>query len=293
MNEREKPGGVKRKEQNMIIDAHAHVCPDKIAVASGKVFFERNKFAWLYDGTVGTFLGLMDQTGISKAFVVNVVLNPDFVSKANDFTASQISAYPERLVGLIYTHPDDRNGPGEIERCVKTLGFKAIKINGSLLRFFPEDERMQRVYEKAMDLGVPILAHCGPNVENFFKNPEEIRERQFAEPKSWVPVLKRFPRLRLILAHFAGSTHYYRDALEVLESFPHVLVDTSMVLNRLTSQEASSFIQTIGAERVLFGTDYPGHALAKEIEMVKSLSLTEDEKEKIFSKNAVGFFGLS
>lgn len=276
----------------MIIDAHAHICPDKIAVASAKVFFERNKFAWVYDGTVKTFLRLMDETGISKAFIVNVILNPDFVAKANDYTASQVNAFPDRLVGLIYMHPDCKDAPAELERCVKTSAFKTIKINGSLLRFFPEDERMQCIYEKAMELGMPLLAHCGPNVENFFKAPEEIKERQFAEPKSWIPVLNRFPKLKLILAHFAGSTHYYRDALEVLETFPEVFVDTSMVLNKLTSQEASSFIKKIGAERVLFGTDYPGHPLSKEVEMIKGLSLTDEEKEKIFSKNAKRLFGL-
>ncbi len=277
----------------MIIDAHAHICPDKIAAASAKVFFERNNWAWIYDGKVGTLLRLMDENAVSKAIIVNVVVNPDLVSKSNDFTASRVKEFPDRLMGFVFMHPDCKDAPGELERCVKTQCFKAIKINGSLLRFFPEDERMLRIYEKAMELGVPIMTHCGPNVENFFKDPEEIKERQFAEPKAWVPVLKRFPNLKLILAHFAGSTHYYRDALEVLEEFPEVLVDCSMVLNRLTPEEATGFIKKIGAERVVFGTDYPGHEVDKEIEVVKGLGLTDEEKEKIFSKNIIRFLELN
>ena len=43
----------------MIIDGHAHVTPDNLAAASAKVFFERNKFAWIHDGTVGTLVRLL------------------------------------------------------------------------------------------------------------------------------------------------------------------------------------------------------------------------------------------
>lgn len=276
----------------MIIDGHVHICPDRIAAASAKVFFERNKFAWVYDGTVGTLIRLMDENEIDKAIITNNVIDPNYVPKANDYTASKVKEFPDRLMGFVFGHPDCKDGPGEIERCVKTLGFKAVKINGSLLRYFPEDERMFSQYEKAIELGIPILAHCGPNVENFFKDPEEIKERQYAEPKSWIPVLKRYPDLKLILAHFVGSTHYYDDAIQVLEEFPEVYTDCSMVLNRLTSEEATSFIKKIGADRVIFGTDYPGHEMDIEINRVKGLDLTDEEKEKIFSTNFVRFFEL-
>ena len=276
----------------MIIDAHAHVTPDNLAAASAKAFEERNKFSWIYDGTVGTLVRLMDEAGVSKAVITNNVVNPEFNAKANDFTAAKVKEYGDRLVGFVFIHPGYKDAPGELERCAK-MGFKAVKINGSLLRFFPEDDRMQGVYKKAMDLGVPIMTHCGPNVENFSKDPKEIKERQFAEPKSWIPVLKRYPDLKLLLAHFAGSTHYYKDALEVLDEFPAVMVDTAMVLHRLTTEEATSFIKRVGADRVIFGTDYPGEDLGQDIKLVKALSLTEAEKEKIFAQNVMSFFSLS
>lgn len=276
----------------MIIDAHVHVCPDKIAEASAKVFFERNNWSWIYDGTVGTFIRLMDENEISKGIMANVVVKPDLLAKSNDFTASKVKEFPDRLIGFAFIHPGYKDPPGEVERCVKIHGFSAVKINGSLLRFYPEDERMLPVYEKAMELGVTIMTHCGPNVENFQKAPEEIKEKQYAEPKSWIPVLKRFPDLKLILAHFAGSTHYYDDALEVLRSFPEVYVDCSMVLATLTPDEATSFVNKIGVDRVVFGTDYPGHDVGKEIELVKKLGLTDEEKEKIFSKNIIKFLEI-
>ena len=275
----------------MIIDAHAHVTPDNLAAASAKVFFERNKFAWIYDGTVGTLVRLMDESGVAKAVITNNVVNPDFNAKANDFTASKVKERPDKLVGFIFIHPGYKDAAGEVERCAK-MGFKAIKINGSLLRFFPEDERMLPVYKKAMDLGVPIMTHCGPNVENFAKDPKEITERQYAEPKGWVPVLKQFPKLKLNLAHFAGATHYYKDALEVMDQFPEVVTDTAMVMHKYSADEAKSFVKRVGADRVLFGTDYPGEDLAKDIALVKAMGLTDAENEKIFSQNVVRFFNL-
>ncbi len=276
----------------MIVDSHVHVCPDKIAAASAKVFKERNNWEWVYDGTVGTLLKKMDENNISKAVMVNTVVRADFIAKANDFVASKVKEYPGRLYGYTFIHPGYEDPAGELERCAKTHGFNAVKINGSLIKFFPEDERMLPVYERAMKLGVNIMTHCGPNVENFFKEPQEIKERQFAEPKSWIPVLQRFPKLKLVLAHFAGSTHYYKDALEIMETFPHVYTDCSMVLNKLTPKDATSFIKKIGVDRVMFGTDYPGHDVPHEIELVKALGLSEEEKEMVLSKNAVRLFGL-
>jgi uncharacterized protein len=275
----------------MIIDAHAHVTPDNLAAASAKVFAERNKFSWIHDGTVGTLVRLMDETGVSKAIITNNVVNGDFNAKANDFTVSKVKERPDRLYGFIFIHPGYKDAPGEVERCAK-MGFKAIKINGSLLRFFPEDERMMGVYKKAAELGVPIMTHCGPNVENFAKDPKDITERQYAEPKGWVPVLKQFPKLKLSLAHFAGSTHYYKDALAVMDEFPGVVTDTAMVMHKLSAEDAAKFVKRVGADRVIFGTDYPGEDLAKDISLVKAMGLTDAENEKIFSQNAISFFNL-
>jgi len=276
----------------MIIDGHVHICPSKIAAASAKVFEERNKWAWVYDGTVGTLLSEMDKNDISKSVVANVVVKPDFNPKANDFTALKVKEFPERLLGFTFINPNYEDPAGELERCAKTHGFNAVKINGSLQKFFPEDEKMIPVYEKAIELGVTIMSHCGPNVENFFKEPHEIKERQFSEPKSWVPLIERFPDLKLILAHFVGSTHYYDDALEVLGSFPHVYTDTAMVMAKLSPSEASNFIKKIGVHRVIFGTDYPGHDISNEIKMINGLDLTDEEKEMIFSKNITNLLKL-
>ena len=104
-------------------------------------------------------------------------------------------------------------------------------------------------------------------------------------------MLGRYPKLKVVLAHFAGSTHYYNDALEVLQRFPHAYVGTAMVLNRLISEEAASFIRKIGADRVIFGTDYPGHDIGKEIKLVNGLPLTKEEK--IFSQNVIKAFNLT
>jgi len=78
-----------------------------------------------------------------------------------------------------------------------------------------------------------------------------------------------------------------------LDEFPETMVDTAMVLHKMNAEEATKFIKRIGAHRVIFGTDYPGHDVGENIRMVKALGLTNDEKEKIFSQNVISFFNLS
>ena len=51
-------------------------------------------------------------------------------------------------------------------------------------------------------------------------------------------------------------------------------------------------IQTHGADKVLFGTDYPAVHLGEEAEKFLSLALTDEEKEKIMYKNAERLLSL-
>ena len=54
----------------------------------------------------------------------------------------------------------------------------------------------------------------------------------------------------------------------------------------LGTKRAQELIRMYGAERVLFGTDFPMWKAKDELETINNMTLTDDEKELIFYKNA-------
>ena len=73
---------------------------------------------------------------------------------------------------------------------------------------------------------------------------------------------------------------------------PNLYVDCSSSLPYLKRETAREIIRRYGAERVLFGSDYPMRSPESELDAFLSLGLTDDENEMILNKNACKIFNL-
>ena len=69
------------------------------------------------------------------------------------------------------------------------------------------------------------------------------------------------------------------------------MVDTSSSFYWLKPERALEIIRAFGADRVLFGTDYPMWNPAEELERFHRLLLTDEEEEKILCLNAGTLLG--
>ena len=70
------------------------------------------------------------------------------------------------------------------------------------------------------------------------------------------------------------------------------MVDCSSSLYSLDSNTARDLVRRYGADRVLFGTDYPMWEPKAELERFFAMGLTEEENELILHKNAEKLFGI-
>ncbi|MBQ7305413.1 MAG: amidohydrolase family protein, partial [Clostridia bacterium] len=103
-------------------------------------------------------------------------------------------------------------------------------------------------------------------------------------PERMARALDHVPRLKAICAHLGGWS-VWSDAWKMLAGRENVYVDTCSSLYALTPEEAVKIIHRYGADKVLFGTDYPMWDTAEELARFMALPLTEDEREKILHKN--------
>ena len=97
-------------------------------------------------------------------------------------------------------------------------------------------------------------------------------------------MLNDFPRLKAVAAHFGGWS-LYDLALEYLLD-TNCYVDTSSAITYLGTKRAEELINLYGAERVLFGTDFPMWNTEGELAHFEKMNLTNSQLELIMHKNA-------
>ncbi len=259
-----------------IVDFHAHVFPDRIALRAAGAISEFYGIPMQYDGTVGTLLALNDQCGITMSLVHSVATVPQQVAAINDFIAEVVRLHPDRLAGFATIHPDHPAIEEEIERAA-FMGLRGVKIHSDFQRFLLDDERAMRIY-RAIEGRLPILVHAGDHRYEYSKAQRIAR------------VLERFPKLTMVCAHLGGWSEWEESARILKGS--GVLVDTSSSLYEMTSDQALGLIELYGADHVLFGTDYPMWDPQAELDLIERLGLTDSVREKILHGNAERLFGL-
>ena len=82
------------------------------------------------------------------------------------------------------------------------------------------------------------------------------------------------------------------EAVRMLSDFDNITVDTSSTFYALGHDRSRVLIRAWGADRVMFGTDYPMWNAQPEIDCMLEMDLTEDEYRRIFWDNAANLFGL-
>lgn len=255
----------------MIIDAHAHIFPDKIAekAVEGIGSFYPGLTMHM-NGKVGTLIDEGAKCGIEKFLVHSVATTAAQVESINNFIAECVKTYPDKLIGFAAMHPDYPNVASEIDRAV-SMGLKGIKLHPDFQQFNIDDERAMKIYEAA-EGRVPVLIHMGDHRYGWSK------------PHRLVKVLENFPKLDVIGAHFGGWSEW-NDAEKELAG-RRLWVDTSSSLYAMTPERAAELIHKFGADKVMFGTDYPMWTAKDELEMFYKIPLTDEEREMVLHKNA-------
>ncbi|MBE5039376.1 amidohydrolase family protein [Ructibacterium gallinarum] len=260
----------------MIIDAHAHIFPHKISKAATQGISDFYQIPIPYDGTLETLLQLGKEAGVSKFIVHSVATVPEQVPSINRFLEESITQYPDTLIGFMAMHPDYSDIEDEILRA-SHKGLKGIKLHPDFQQFRIDDPKAFPIYEAAGDR-FPILIHMGDY------------RYSYSKPAQLAKILKLFPKLRVIAAHFGGWSEW-DDAAKYLKNF-RLWVDTSSSSHWLPPEQLMKLILCYGTDSILFGTDYPMWNHKDELAVLRKLPLTPDQLDKILYKNAKALLNL-
>ena len=263
----------------MVIDFHTHCFPDPIAPkAIEKLSLASGGLHPHTDGTVAGLRRSMAQGDVDCSVVMHIATSPHQQQKVNDFAAAIQNRQDVFCFGSV--HPAAPDVMEELER-IKALGLAGVKLHPDYQGFRVDELRMKPIYRKISTLGLPTLFHAG--LDYGFAPPYGGMPEGMATALSWFdsPV---------IAAHWGGIN----CAEEVLEHLAgrDIYFDISFGYAMLPKYYAERIVEKHGTDRLLFGTDTPWHTPEMERRLLDTLSLTEQEREQIFSGNAKRLLGM-
>ena len=253
------------------IDFHTHIYPEAIAAKAADSVRE------FYDGCgnpdiIGTTKMLLQRgtaAGVSRFVVLPVALRPDRTRHINDFILEQVAAEP-RFIGFGTIHAGMENIVDEVDY-IQQKGLRGIKMHPDSQVFSIDDERLLPVYEHIQGK-LPVMLHMG-DLRYDYSHPKRLRR-----------VLDMFPQLQVIAAHF-GAYQIYDQAYECLKD-KDCFFDVSSSLMFMDEGIAENYVNQYGAERFVYGSDFPMWDPVIEMERFLRLKLTDDQFEQIAHKTA-------
>lgn len=262
----------------MLIDFHTHCFPDKIAKSAiEKLTYVSGGLKNHTDGTVGNLKEVMKSSGVDKSVVLNIATNAHQMHSVNDFAAKINEDNDIIAFGSVF--PFAQNALEEVER-IKALGLKGVKLHPDYQGFFVDDEKLKPLYKKISSLSLITVFHAG--LDYGFPPPYK------AMPDSMLKALSWFDS-PVVAAHLGGLN----CGEEVLDKLcgTDIYFDTAFSYSSLPKYYLEKIIEKHGCDKILFGTDCPWHTADMELRMLDSLSLNDNELQKIYYKNALKLLG--
>jgi predicted TIM-barrel fold metal-dependent hydrolase len=167
----------------------------------------------------------------------------------------------------------------DLDYARRNLGkIHGLKVHPSCDKIRITDARTKPLLALAQDEGLPVMVHCG--------RWQEMSSYRFA-----LEAAARHPAVRFVLSHMGGDTPELEMATidGVVEgALDNVFLGIEGVREYWAVQRA---VDELGAEKVVFGSDFPlGHP-RMYMGLVEALKITQEQKALIMGGNALRLVG--
>ncbi|MBI4278861.1 MAG: amidohydrolase [Armatimonadetes bacterium] len=292
----------------MIVDVHTHTPTHREAVPPNDL---RVQAMWRPDRPVTPTCSWADYLAgtrpASRSIVFGMAFPPGVDSETmtgipyppgtdiNELTAEFVAAHPDRLIGFLSVYPDHPLALREIDRGVRELRLRGIKLGPNYQNFDPLSSPAMAIYARAEELGVPVLFHQGTS-------PVRTAPIRYAHPLVMDEIAIAFPRLPVIMAHMGHP--WQADCIVVIRKHPHLYADVSGLFYRPWSLYNCL---RLAAEwnvmsKLLLGSDFPITTCQETIDGLRRVNriiegtalppVPEEQIEGIIERDSLALLGL-
>jgi 2,3-dihydroxybenzoate decarboxylase len=246
--------------------------------------------------------------------------------RANDVLAEEVEKRPERFQGLAALAMQDPDlATRELQRCVRELGFRGALVNGfSQIRdpgsmVYLDEARYRGFWAECEKLDVPFYLHPRnplPSAAQIYEGHPWLLGPTWAfGQETAVHALRlmasglfdAYPRLQIILGHMGEGLPYsiwrvdnrnawtkqpprYPAKKKLGEYFQENFYITTS--GNFRTQTLIDAMLEIGADRILFSTDWPFENIDHAAEWFDAATISEADRQKIGRDNALRLFKL-
>ena len=273
----------------MIIDFHTHIFPPFLKERRDDYLARDSTLATLFAdshapmATAEELITAMDAAEVDKAVVLGIGWSDqELARQANDYLLESASRYRHRLVPFCSVNPAwGEAALREAERCAH-LGARGIgELHPDTQGFdLSSHEVMGPLMEVVRKHRLILLTHASEPVGHQYPG------KGATTPEVLLGLIRRYPDLPIVCAHWGGGLPFYSLMPEVRRSLESVYFDSAASNYLYRSEVFSIAAQLVGAEHILFGSDYPILQPERVIRQVNAQPLADVERRAILGANA-------
>jgi aminocarboxymuconate-semialdehyde decarboxylase len=235
----------------------------------------------------------------------------DAAMEWNEYMAGAQRQYCDRLWGSAAVPlTDTRIAIEVLDHAVLKLGLMGVNLPGSIGDDPHIDaERLEPFYARAEELGIPIFLH--PTDAMFVDALEgyngalhlslgRVIEVSVAACRLILSgLMERHPGLKVVLSHTGGALPYQSGRMDKNTRKADLPLPASTYMKRMYTDTVSPHamgmkfaIDYYGADRVMYGSDYPCWSPQEALQHFDTLALCAEDRQKILYDNARRILGL-
>lgn len=262
-----------------IIDFHTHIFPDALAPrAIAKLLEYAPNDRNFTNGTAAGLITSMKNSGISRSVTLPIATKNE---QTPVIIKQQSKSDLNYFVPFGTMHPSTTDIAGTIE-LLEHHAIKGVKFHPEYQDFYLHDPRYFPLYEALSAAGIIVVIHAG-------KDPGPFNG-DHATPASFIIIKREFPKLTIVAAHM-GGWKIWDQISDTLCGLP-LYFDTSAIYGFIDKNLFMRMVHKHGTDRILFGSDSPWFDQGNSVAWIDALPLSQNEKEKIFTKNAENLLSL-
>ena len=279
----------------MIVDAHCHILPPSFAGRRSELASRDATFAAILANPAAhvadapKLLQAMSREGVDHAVAMGMGwADYEVAVEANDCLIEAVADNPSRITGFASVNPAWGDAAvDEAQRCA-AAGLRGI---GEL---HPDTQgiditdvaEMSPLMDFARSHNLPVLLHCSEPVGHQYPGKGKTT------PDKVMWFIENFPENTIICAHWGGGLPFYALMPEVGAALRNVYFDSAASPFLYRPGIYRTVSDVVGADRILFATDYPLMPHSRPLSELAGLSLSDCHRRLILGGNAERLFGL-